>query len=746
MKLSRTQASLAWYIFGSFLIIFSVIIAYRSSLLYEFQFDDLANISKHFNIRHYTLSQLFFSGTRWISYWLNALFYSIGKFNPFAYRVGAVVIHTLNALSVFALFSVILPRAVGRYAYFFTRHASLLALVTALIFALHPVQTQTVSYVIQAELEGMATLMILLMALLFIACTRVKTIPLNIVTTGALFVVAAFSTGTKEIAIIGPVLVMLLDWFFVSQGSMTRFKQNLKLHIPLITLVFGTYIYLLKPAFFVNALGLQMEAKNNIGNIITARPGAVITPLHYLISQFKVIVHYFFIFLWPFNISVEYDWKLVDSFFAIDCIVPLCMLLGIGVLIGVLLRQNKTHPIAFGLLWFCVALAPRSTIIPSPELLVDYKTYLGSCGWLFAIASGVLFFWIKLISYLKNRYLIRYGHYIVVPLSVLLCSPLAIMRNKVWSSGTDFWLNVIANAPGKARAYNNYGVELSQNYGKFKESIPYFQKAIAMDPLYPDPCNNLAVAYGSIGQVDNAIFAMRQGLTLYPYYPEGYNNLASFYLQKKDHDSAEKALNIALSLRPYYGKAHYNMGRLYLEKGSNDKAWEHFKACCTQGDLDNEVGYEAYGQASLLCQKYDDAEKAYKMLVSIQSNNNEFLFGLANAYFFQKKYDNAKQVYEQGVRNNPQDARFWYNLGETLFAMQDFKNAIPLFEKVVSLPQKPFNAVVRLATCYEVMGNPQRSYEVLASLKTTAQPGVDVQNIVATLEQMKQKYPHIKIT
>ncbi len=320
------------------------------------------------------------------------------------------------------------------------------------------------------------------------------------------------------------------------------------------------------------------------------------------------------------------------------------------------------------------------------------------------------------------------------------------MRNNVWSSGTEFWLNVIANAPGKARAYNNYGVELSQNYGKFKESIPYFQKAIAMDPLYPDPCNNLAVAYGSIGQIDNAIFAMRQGLTLYPYYPEGYNNLASFYLQKKDHDSAEKALNIALSLRPYYGKAHYNMGRLYLEKGSNDKAWEHFKACCTQGDLDNEVGYEANGKASLLCQKYDDAEKAYRMLVSLQSNNNEFLFGLANAYFFQKKYDNAKQVYEQGVRNNPQDARFWYNLGETLFAMQDFKSAIPLFEKVVSLPQKPFNAVVRLATCYEVIGNPQRSYELLASLKATAQPGVDVQNIVATLEQMKQRYPHIKIT
>ena len=55
---------------------------------YNFQFDDLANITKFFDIRHYHFSRLFFSTTRWISYWLNSLHYSWGKFNPFTYRLG----------------------------------------------------------------------------------------------------------------------------------------------------------------------------------------------------------------------------------------------------------------------------------------------------------------------------------------------------------------------------------------------------------------------------------------------------------------------------------------------------------------------------------------------------------------------------------------------------------------------------------------------------------------------------------
>jgi len=69
---------------------------YWPSLHYDFQFDDIANIQKYFNIRHASLTNLFFSVSRWISYWLNTLHYKIGKFDPFSYRVGNVIIHLCN--------------------------------------------------------------------------------------------------------------------------------------------------------------------------------------------------------------------------------------------------------------------------------------------------------------------------------------------------------------------------------------------------------------------------------------------------------------------------------------------------------------------------------------------------------------------------------------------------------------------------------------------------------------------------
>src|SRR5204863_8733028 len=103
------------------------------------------------------------------------------------------------------------------------------------------------------------------------------------------------------------------------------------------------YVYLLKPTFFTNILGLKLVAKNNIGNVITNEPTAIITPLHFFLSQFKVILHYLWIFIWPFGIRVEYDWMLCKSFFSFDCIIPLLILLALGFGVIKLLRQDKTN-------------------------------------------------------------------------------------------------------------------------------------------------------------------------------------------------------------------------------------------------------------------------------------------------------------------------------------------------------------------------------------------------------------------
>ncbi|HVX00031.1 MAG TPA: hypothetical protein VHA52_06330, partial [Candidatus Babeliaceae bacterium] len=134
------------------------IATYYPSLFYNFQFDDIANIQKHFYIRHHQFKSLFLTGARWISYWLNSVLYSINKFEPFWYRVSSLSIHLINGVLLFFILLYALSKF--KRSSFFRNNSWYIAVITTMLFLLHPVQTQTISYVIQGQLEGLACMFI----------------------------------------------------------------------------------------------------------------------------------------------------------------------------------------------------------------------------------------------------------------------------------------------------------------------------------------------------------------------------------------------------------------------------------------------------------------------------------------------------------------------------------------------------------------------------------------------------------
>ena len=716
MKIDSKPLPVWAYCLPPLLMVMITFLFYYPSLHYSFQFDDIANITKHFNIRHHTFWDLFFSGSRWISYWLNAIHYSIGKFNPLSYRLGNISIHTMNGLLLFGIYMLGLAK-LKKKSFFYNQRLAI-SMLTMVFFLLHPVQTQTVSYVIQGELEGLAALFSFATICMFLVKTNTSSPFIHVAVTISIYTLALFSCGTKEITIVLPFLLVLVDWFFIAQGSWQDIKKRRGTHLLLFFLITLMYVYLLKPHFFYQALGLQSIARNNIGNIITKDPLASITSGAFFISQFKVILHYLWIFIWPFNISVEYDWVLSESFFALDCLIPFLALASLCLIVFYFLRTWNYNIYCFGPLWFAICMLPRSTIIPSPELLADYKTYLGSAGIFFMLACFI----VKVATYsISKIYRPMQLSYLVQIAGIMIASiPLGYgtnQRNKVWSSGTKFWGNIIKNAPGKARAYNNYGVELSQNFGKFADSIPYFQRAIAMDAHYPDPCNNLAVAYARTGDIESAIKAIKQGLKINPYHPEGYNNLASFYIDKKEYEKAKKSLKFALKLRPHYGKAFVNLGRLYSEQGLKEKAWECYKNGCTKGDLDNEAGFMIYANHSMHLKKYVDAIFAYTKILEINPTHHVALFNLGNAYYLGGQHEHAYKTYLQAHQLYPNDARISYNLGEMYYKDKKYDQAIIYLEKIchssTALPQ----AFLRLAKCYLHTGDIEKGKQSIMLLE-----------------------------
>lgn len=707
------ETRLPWYLYLVPPSILSVatFLFYLPSRNYDFQFDDIANITKYYDIRHNNLRDLFFTGPRWIARWINSIHYSIGKFEPYSYRLANIVQHIVIGVIIYFLFLVALKSL--KKNSFFKDNALILAFLTSAFFMLHPVQTQTVSYVIQGKLEGVATLFIAALALLFVMMTQARSTAAKIGYAVAFFALSALSTGSKEIAIAGPFLIILIDWFLVSQGSWQSFKERIFFHVTNLLLIGSLYIYLLELSFFKRVFSLQWDVANNLGNVITNQPLEHITPFWYFMSEFKVVLHYLAVFLWPFNMSVEYDWVLSKSFFALDCFVPFLILTAIVAYLVYLVYRNQSNLIVFGMLWFFICVLPRSSLISSAELIVDYKTYAASVGWLFVLACVLVAVVLKIaeyiptMQYLPSKVVRSFGLCVLC----LALGYLTLSRNTVWRTGIEFWGDVLKNAPGKARIYNNYGVELSQKLQKFEESIAYFQKAISMDAYYPDPHNNLAVVYAYLNKFDLAIQEMQAGLRINPYYAEGYNNLAAFYLHIKELDRAKRCLDHALAIRPSYGKAYFNRARIYSEQGNIDLALADLKSACTVADLDNEFGFSVYGKLALDNKRFDDAVFAYTKLVECSPNNFEGYFNLGNALHMVGKYTQAVCAYERSLALNPSDARCVFNLGETYFKLNDDTKAISYFEKI-NCAQAPL-AGLRKADCYIRLGNNGMAQQIL---------------------------------
>lgn len=710
-----TKIDWYYYLVPPIVLSFLTLIFYWPSRNYEFQFDDIANIIKHYNIRHHTFWDLFFSSSRWLSFWINSLHYHIGKFSPMTYRLGNIAQHVLIGLMIYYFLLIALKNL--KKNSLFKQHACSIALLTSALFMLHPVQTQTISYVIQGQMEGMVTFFMMIMILSFYLATRSKSILVYIPLMFIYLISALCACSSKEIAIVIPVLVLIVDWFFVAQGSGHEIKRRWLFHLFSFSVVFGCFVYYFKPRFFYSIIGLQWTATNNLGNVVTNAPADIITPGAYLISQFKVILHYLGIFLWPFNMSVEYDWTLAKSFFAFDCLVPFLMLIALFLLVIYLLKKNSASLIGFGMLWFFICVLPRSSIVPSSELIADYKTYAASIGWLFLLATGLVICVHWIMQFLPKFQLIQHR---LINQGIMTCilavglGHATMERNTVWRSSLEFWANMLKNAPGKARVHNNYGVELSQKLKKYEESIPYFKQAIAMDPMYSDPHNNLSVVYGFLGKLDLAIEEMKTSLKINPGYAEGYNNLSAFYLEKKDFVQAEKNINVAINMRKSYGKAYLNRARIYFQQGKIEEAMTDLKTACTKADLDNEFGYRIYGQFALEHKHYDDALFAFQKLADVAPQSADGYIGLGHAHFFMAQYEQARTNFERAFEIDPRNGRIAFNLGEVHYKLNNFAKALSYFERIniFQVPQVGIN----IAQCYSQLGQLKKAQTTLETI------------------------------
>jgi len=482
----------------AFLLGLGILLAYSNALVAPFVFDDRAHIVQNPIIRH-PLAALTDGGleriganptqagalrTRGFAYLTFALDHALWGLDPRGFHATNLAIHLLAALLLAALARRLL--SAPRLATSRPRdEIEAMSWLAAALFALHPLQTQAVTYVVQrmASLAG---------------CLGLAAVVLNLrsreaSSDGRRLAASAASAGclllamwTKENAVVFPVLVALVDWTGYEDGWRSRCRR---LALPLATLVMPV-------GRLAGALASVAGRRAGTADGLL-RAGTDLDRWSYLLTQARVELAYLRLWAWPRGQSLEHDVapsrSLLEPATAISVLVVLALVaVGVRLLVRPPGGRAEARLVGFGIVWFFLAQAVESSIVPIADRMVEHRLYLPLAGLsIGAVAAG------RLLLGARRRALVA-G--VAVALALLATT---WARNEVWRDELRLWANALERSPGSPRAEYNVGTLLGER-GHLDEAERHLRKALELDPTYFEALINLGSLEARRGHLEAA--------------------------------------------------------------------------------------------------------------------------------------------------------------------------------------------------------------------------------------------------
>jgi tetratricopeptide (TPR) repeat protein len=234
--------------------------------------------------------------------------------------------------------------------------------------------------------------------------------------------------------------------------------------------------------------------------------------LFYALTQPFVVLHYAVMFVAPVQLSADSNWHPVATVFDLRVLAGAAFLAALLALAWRSSRSARTRPIAFGVLWFLVALLPTSSVVPLAEVMNDHRMYFPFVGLAVALASGTGLLLEKQSAVLRPA----------IPaalVGVLVAHGIgARLRNEVWRDKESLWRDVVAKSPDNARGWMNYGLArmVKRDYD---EAERCFRRGLQLAPAYGYLHVNLAVLRAERGDAAEAEKHFRAGLVFMPHAP-----------------------------------------------------------------------------------------------------------------------------------------------------------------------------------------------------------------------------------
>lgn len=534
------------------LVIAAGLLAYHNSLTGPFIFDDVDSILENPTIRRLWPIWEPLSPRIWqvqgrpLTNLSLAINYALGGYEVWSYHVLNLAIHLLAGLTLLGVVrrTLLQPTWRGR----FDTTALPLALAIAVIWTVHPLQTESVTYVVQRA-ESLMGLFYLLTLYCFIRGAESPS-------PGKwyAFSVTACLLGmaSKEVMISAPVMVLLYDRVFVAGSLREAWRRRWPLYVALAT----TWIL----------LGYQMVSTARGGGYFVNMPRET-----YALTQLYAIAHYLQLAVWPHPLVFDYGTHAAAS---IAEVVPHALIVAL-LLGGTLVSFWRWPSLGFVGVWFFAILAPTSSVIPlATQTIAERRMYLPLAAVVAVAVFGAFTFGKHLLG--ARQGLDRWVGWSATGAVALLLGFLTIQRNFDYRSALAIWQDTINKCPDNPRAHLYMGNALS-DADRLEDAIQHYEQALRISPDFAKAHNGLGIVLARTGRIPEAIEHFEQAIQFKPDLADAHYNLAHALIVVGKVPEAVEHLEETLLLKPDDVEAHYNLGNALAGLGRLPEAVAHWE-------------------------------------------------------------------------------------------------------------------------------------------------------------------------
>ncbi|MFA5872178.1 MAG: tetratricopeptide repeat protein [Parcubacteria group bacterium] len=473
------------------------LVSYANSFGNGFVSDDVAgflNNSRVGSFSNVTGNPMHFS----LPALLQLIAYHIGGLHPFTFRVINILFHLGCVILIYMLLALSRKKQI--------------AFIAAAIFAVHPILTESVSW-ISGGLYSIYAFFFLLSFLFYLfSASNKKYFYYSII-----FYVLSILSSEKAL-----VLFLIFALYELAFGSI---KYNWKKILPFFSVSMALLlVYVTKIGYRAASIESQTyQASGGMYNPLIQIPIAIA-------SYLKLI-------FWPAKLTLyqtEMSFTQGQYLFAL-----FIFLLFAGAIIW---SYFKKKTVFFWLVFFFITLLPTLTPFKISWIVAERYIYLGTLGIIVLVAIFIS----KIIELSENGKMVGYFALVIIVASL---SVRTIIRNKDWKSEDTLWVATAQVAPSGQQIHNNLG-DVYARQGNTQKAIEEFQKAIAINPNYADAYHNLANTYQQAGQFDLAVANYEKALSINPQLWQSYQNLAAIYYNAGDFQKALENIRKASEINP----------------------------------------------------------------------------------------------------------------------------------------------------------------------------------------------------